>query len=355
MEEIYLKQKKIFELFIKELAVINNIGIPYNKYKPNHAKKLLLKIEDWNSNLQEKNTPIKLSTLRDYFYMYREDMNRKFRYSEKYVDVLTKFIDFKNKKKSKYRSYYRFCDKVKIQLGFENIETKDLIYYFNKQSSKNSEKNYLNKLSHKRIQGEFKYISQANIESLVAEKLTSTFLELDIMALKSHLENQPWIDRAVVARQWPDTLLIKVIEQQPIARWNNRGFLNLRGEIVNLSNKTELNHLPLLRANDRYTQRVMQQYVLIVKLLSEYKFAPLVLELDNTLSWSLMISPAIMLRLGRDDTIEKLQRLMRVLQSDLKSQINKIAAIDMRYEQGFAVSWNKDLTLDFDTIGVINK
>lgn len=204
------------------------------------------------------------------------------------------------------------------------------------------------------IQGEFKYISQGDIEVLVAQKLTNTFLELDIMALKGHLESHPWIDRAVVARQWPDTLLIKVREQQPIARWNNKGFLNLRGEIVNLSNKTELNHLPLLRANDRYTKRVMQQYVLIVKLLSEYKFAPLVLELDNTLSWSLVVSPAIIIRLGREDTIEKLQRLMRVLQGDLKNKVNQMAAVDMRYQQGFAISWSKDTVLEGDTIGAIN-
>ncbi|WP_053979274.1 cell division protein FtsQ/DivIB [Marinagarivorans algicola] len=198
------------------------------------------------------------------------------------------------------------------------------------------------------IQGEFKYASQAHIEALVAEKLSNTFLELDIMALKSHLEKHPWIDRAVVARQWPDTLLIKIIEQQPIARWNNQGFLNLRGEIVNLSNKTELNHLPLLRADDRYTERVMQQYVLMAKLLSEYQFAPLVLELDNTLAWSLTIAPAVTIKLGRDDSIEKLQRLMRVLQHDLNHHAAYIETVDMRYKQGFAISWKQDTAVAID-------
>ena len=146
-----------------------------------------------------------------------------------------------------------------------------------------------------------------------------------------------------------DTLLIKITEQQPIARWNNQGFLNLRGEIVNLSNKTELNHLPLLKADDRYTERVMQQYVLMAKLLNEYNFAPLVLELDNTLAWSLTIAPAVSIKLGRDDSIEKLRRLMRVLQHDLNHHAAHIEAVDMRYKQGFAISWKQNPVVAIDS------
>ena len=199
---------------------------------------------------------------------------------------------------------------------------------------------YTNKpIAHVSVQGDFKYVSQVNIEALVATKLTETFLELDIVALKSHLEKHPWIDRAIVTRQWPDTLLIKISEQQPIARWNSHDFLNLRGEIVNLDNKTELNHLPLLRANDRYAEKVMQQYVLVAKLLANYKFAPLVLELDNTLAWSLRISPEIEIKLGREDSLKKLQRLMDVLTAELNDQVSNIDAIDMRYKQGFAINW----------------
>ncbi|HEY7771858.1 MAG TPA: FtsQ-type POTRA domain-containing protein [Marinagarivorans sp.] len=196
------------------------------------------------------------------------------------------------------------------------------------------------------VQGDFKYVEQAKIEALVAEKLTDTFLELDIVGLKDHLEKHPWIDRAIVTRQWPDTLLIKISEQQPIARWNSKDFLNLRGEIVNLADKTELNHLPLLKADDRYAEKVMQQYVLVAKLLGNYKFAPLVLELDNTLAWSLEVSPAIEVRLGRDDVLVKLQRLMQVLTTELVDQVRNIEAVDMRYKQGFSVAWKQPLEMD---------
>lgn len=203
-------------------------------------------------------------------------------------------------------------------------------------------KQYTNKpISTVSVQGDFKYVTQQHVEALVAQKLTKTFLELDIVALKSHLENNAWIDHAVVSRQWPDTLLIKILEQQPIARWNSTGFLNLRGEIVNLSNKTPLDHLPLLSADDRYAEQVMQQYVLVTKLLGSYKFAPLVLELDNTLAWSLTISPEITIKLGRDEVLEKLQRLMVVMTGSLSGDIPRIRTIDIRYKQGFAIGWLK--------------
>lgn len=201
-------------------------------------------------------------------------------------------------------------------------------------------KKYTNKpIASVRVEGEFKFVGQAVIEKLVAEKLTETFLELDIVALKQHIESNPWIDRAVVTRQWPDTLLIKVTEQQPIARWNKQDFLNFRGEIVKIDNKTSLDHLPLLKADDRYAERVLQQYVLVAKLLSDYKFAPLVLELDNTLAWSLKISPGIQIQLGREDTLAKLQRFLVVIDDQLNDRLANIDNVDMRYKQGFAVAW----------------
>ena len=201
-------------------------------------------------------------------------------------------------------------------------------------------KNYTNKpIAHVTVEGDFKYVTREYIETRVADKLTDTFLDLDIVALKKYLEKSDWIDQVVVARQWPDTLLIKIIEQQPIARWNDKSFLNFRGEIVNLKHKTELNHLPLLQAEDRYSERVLQQYVLIAKLLGNYKFAPLVLELDNTLSWTLTISHGITIRLGRDATLEKVQQLMQVFQLYFVDNLTNVSVIDMRYKQGFAVGW----------------
>ena len=202
---------------------------------------------------------------------------------------------------------------------------------------------YTNKpIANVSVEGEFKYLAETAIEAMVEQKLTDTFLELDIVSLKKHLETHPWVDRATVSRQWPDTLLIKITEQQPIARWNSAGFLNLRGEIVNLDNRIRLDHLPLLKASDRYASRVMQQYVRVTKLLGHYKFAPLVLELDNTLAWSLVIAPNITIKLGRDDALEKLQRLIPVMTSRLQESMTRINTVDMRYKQGFAVGWNDE-------------
>jgi cell division protein FtsQ len=190
-----------------------------------------------------------------------------------------------------------------------------------------------------KVQGEFQFVSQARLETRINEKLGASFLDINLSALKRHLEADPLIEKAVVARQWPSTLAIKIYEQQPIARWNQQAFLNSRADIIAVEDPVRLAHLPQFRGDDRYAARVMEMYVSLARLLSHYQFAPLVLEIDNTLAWTLIISPDIVLKLGREDVPVKLKRILQVLRFNLQAQLSNMSTLDARYQEGFAIGW----------------
>ena len=58
------------------------------------------------------------------------------------------------------------------------------------------------------------HLSQEELKRAVVSSLKGGFFSVDLERIEHALEALPWVDTASVRRQWPDTLLIKIIEQQ---------------------------------------------------------------------------------------------------------------------------------------------
>jgi len=192
------------------------------------------------------------------------------------------------------------------------------------------------------IEGVFQFISAEILQEQIELYVKGSFLQLELADLKSQLEQNPWIDTVAIARVWPDKLIVKVVEQQPIAQWGKKGFLNMRGDIVEVEKTTKIQALPLLQGEDRYAQEIMSQYLRIGKLLSQQDMALAAVELDDTRAWTLTLQSGITIKLGRDRLWEKLQYLLAAKNGDLGKDFNKIQVVDMRYPGGFAVTWRAE-------------
>lgn len=191
------------------------------------------------------------------------------------------------------------------------------------------------------IEGSFRYLSKQSTEEVVEQLVSGSFLDLDIAELKRELEKNPWVDSVSVAREWPDKLVVKVVEQQPIARWGEKGFLNMRGDIVHIEKATKIDALPFFKGDDVYAKEIMQQYLSMGKLLSQSDLELAAVDLDPTLAWTLTLSNGITIKLGRDRLWEKLQYLLTAKKGMLGDNFDKVQDIDMRYPGGFAVAWKE--------------
>ncbi len=145
-------QFEIFEVFMQQIAAKDGQGVPHNEYNSEHQNRLIWKLEELVSKNEGYTKPSK-SNIRDYFLIFnpRSKKYRKLSYSEKTLDTLSLFID--------YKSYYEFCDRIKNELGYQEIPTNDLIYNSRRESEvlvdeQEPLKDYLNWLitSYKRIQ-----------------------------------------------------------------------------------------------------------------------------------------------------------------------------------------------------------
>lgn len=191
------------------------------------------------------------------------------------------------------------------------------------------------------VEGEFKLITKARATELIGNEIDGDFLQLNLMRLKDALLTDPWVEKVTLNRRWPDTLVVKITEQKPIARWGD-GFLNQRGEIVRVEDATKLSGLPWLQGNESDAIEILQQYQDLSQILRSRGLEVLALKCDNKKSWRLTIKNHVEIALGRDQVMEKIRRFVTVYDTKLNSVWTDVKAIDLRYSNGVAVRWVGD-------------
>ena len=188
------------------------------------------------------------------------------------------------------------------------------------------------------VEGEFHFISKARATELIGQEIDNNFLQLDLMRLKKVLMDDPWVESVSLVRRWPDTLVVKILEQKPIARWGD-GFLNQRGEIVRVKEMEQLQHLPWLQGSEADAVEILQQYQDLSQLLRARGLDILALKCDNKKSWRLTLNNNVEVVIGRDQVMEKMRRFISVYDTQLSTAWADVKTVDVRYSNGIAVRW----------------
>src|SRR5690606_18274021 len=112
-----------------------------------------------------------------------------------------------------------------------------------------------------RIEGPFERVSALQIEAAIGDELERGFFSASLAEIHDRIVALPWIDKANVARRWPDTLEISVTEQVPAACWGERGLMNTRGELFVENARHIPAELPRLSGPDGSEAEVARRYL----------------------------------------------------------------------------------------------
>ncbi len=192
------------------------------------------------------------------------------------------------------------------------------------------------------VEGQFQYLPKNRAMELITAEIDGDFLQLNLDHLKNVLEADPWVEHVSLSRRWPDTLLVKIAEQQPIARWDTNGFLNQRGEIIRVKEADKLLGLPWLQGNEINAREIMQQYQDLSTLLRARGLEIITLKCDNKKSWRITLKNDVDIAIGRDQVMEKMRRFVTVYDNFLSGVWSDVKSIDVRYTNGVAVRWAPD-------------
>ena len=190
------------------------------------------------------------------------------------------------------------------------------------------------------VTGTLQHTQTEAVQTMVQPALQGGFLNADLTLLREQLEDLPWIYEATVRRRWPNALEINVIEQLPIARWGEDGFLNHEAEVFQTTRESNWDTLPLLRGGEGDARVLMARYQRLEELLQPLAIQVAELSIDERGQLNAVLDSGTELKLGNEEFVERVQRFVAVYQSDLGQRATELVRVDLRYETGMAVEFS---------------
>ncbi len=191
------------------------------------------------------------------------------------------------------------------------------------------------------VTGTLQHTRMEVVQEMVQPALAGGFLNADLAQIRTQLEALPWIFQASVRRRWPNALEIDVVEQLPIARWGDSGFLNHEGEVFQSASAEAWRDLPQLAGPEGSQRELMVRYQRLEELLATTGLEVAMLKTDNRGQLTAQLSGGISLVLGGEAFLERVQRFIAAYRADLSSRAGEIERVDMRYQAGLAVAFRE--------------
>jgi len=190
------------------------------------------------------------------------------------------------------------------------------------------------------VSGRLQRVSPPDVERIVRTHMAGAGLvTVDLGDISRGLRTLPWVESAAVQRSWPRGLKIEIVEQTAVARWNDAGLLNVRGELFMSAARFVPAELPQLSGPEGSETQVTARYLAAQGRLTEVGMRLAALELDARGAVSFTLDNGVRVRLGRKQIDERFERFMLAATKLVSQRAADIAYVDMRYGNGFAVGW----------------
>lgn len=194
-----------------------------------------------------------------------------------------------------------------------------------------------------RVHGAFVNVDETMLHRAIAGVIAGGYFNVDVERVREVVEQLPWVHKASVRRVWPDTLSVSVVEQQPVAVSKSIGLINQNGDIFKPLNNVLAKTLPVFEGSVDSNKLMLSKYHEMNKLLVSIERKITYLKFDARHAFELKLDNGLKVVLGRDNAIHRLKRLTRIYNKILITRINDIEMVDLRYTNGMAIGWKKNI------------
>ena len=198
--------------------------------------------------------------------------------------------------------------------------------------------------------GRFEHLDRADIEAELRPFIGQGFFSLDIHDIRRRLHSRSWTASVSVRRIWPDRARVTLVERRPVARWDAD---RPRPEGHDLhADPSGFDHLPRIYAAGGRSTMALERFRHLRSRFAEVGETLVGLSVDNRGATDIELAGGLEVKLGRELIEHKVARLVRIYRDEIQPRRAGIARLDLRYSNGFAVAWKREVLTRTDKASI---
>lgn len=194
-------------------------------------------------------------------------------------------------------------------------------------------------INYVRVEGTFQHIEKKTIKHVLNGQVNNGLYNANIKTIQQSVTHLPWVQSVIIKRVWPDALNIRINEHEPIARWGTTDLINTQGELFRPTNFDNYEHLPIVSGHSGNEKKMLRILDTLTVALQDQKLKLTHFRESNRRAWYITLQDGIEIKLGRNEPFKKLQVFLKTLPLIGKEQVDKIKVVDLRYPNGYAITW----------------
>ena len=193
-----------------------------------------------------------------------------------------------------------------------------------------------------RINGGLQQVDDAQVREAVLPYARQGYFAVQLDDARAAVAALPWVEQVEVGKRWPDVLDVRVREHRPFARWGEGRLLSEQGRVFPADGIEVPRGLPLLHGPEARSDEVVELYNAARELFAPAGYGVRALLLDNRGSWAMVLSNGTEVVIGSHQVRTRMARFARLLPQLLAQKHQPLARADLRYTNGFALTWAEE-------------
>lgn len=179
------------------------------------------------------------------------------------------------------------------------------------------------------------------LNSRMQDEPTVNFFTANLQNFRDKALQLSWVDEVSVMRDWQKGIVITVLPKKAVAHFGSEHLIDAKANVFVPANESELlqNHLANLHGAKDKAPIIMQKMEQVNEI-----FAPLNQKVQDIIltprmTWIIGFDNGLKVIVDNEDMSRKLLNLTNVLSHQLQDRRDDIQSVDLRYKNGFAISW----------------
>lgn len=197
-----------------------------------------------------------------------------------------------------------------------------------------------------RVVGDLQRVDEQALRDTLYPYAERGYFAVPLAEAQAAIARLPWVERVQVRKQWPDVLVVEIDEHRPFAWWGGDRLLSEKRTLFSSLGVKVPPGLPRFDGPHARSGEIVDLYNRARGLFAATGVDVRAVRLDERGSWSMALSDGTELLIGRDDARLRLARFARLLpqlraQSRAVLPHSDLIRADLRYTNGFALTWRK--------------